>query len=178
LDDVFIELASRWDSLSTNTQRYIATIAAGSRQQSRFIAMMSDYARTQELVSKAQTASGASAKQFAKTMEGIDAKINQLTNAWNTFLLSIANSDLIKTGTEILAGLINGINGFTDALGKFSGVAKIMLVVGALYLADKALKAFIIGFGQSKSVLGAFGGMGKTIFGSMREDINKTSISF
>jgi TP901 family phage tail tape measure protein len=46
LDDVFLELAEKWDGLSTNTQRYIATIAAGSRQQSRFIAMMSDYGRT------------------------------------------------------------------------------------------------------------------------------------
>jgi hypothetical protein len=31
LDDVFMELSSRWDSLDKNTQRYIATIAAGSR---------------------------------------------------------------------------------------------------------------------------------------------------
>jgi TP901 family phage tail tape measure protein len=46
LDEVFLELSSKWDGLEKNTQRYIATIAAGSRQQSRFIAMMSDYART------------------------------------------------------------------------------------------------------------------------------------
>ena len=32
LDDVFLELAQRWDSLSRNQQRYIATTAAGSRQ--------------------------------------------------------------------------------------------------------------------------------------------------
>lgn len=31
LDDVFIELAQRWNSLSRNQQRYIATTAAGSR---------------------------------------------------------------------------------------------------------------------------------------------------
>ena len=53
LDDVFLEIAQKWDSLDTNTQRYIATMAAGSRQQSRFIAMMSDYDRTMELVSAA-----------------------------------------------------------------------------------------------------------------------------
>jgi hypothetical protein len=41
-----MELSQKWNTLDTNTQRYIATIAAGSRQQSRFIAMMSDYART------------------------------------------------------------------------------------------------------------------------------------
>jgi hypothetical protein len=35
-------------------------MAAGSRQQSRFIAMMSDYERTVELVDEAQNSSGAS----------------------------------------------------------------------------------------------------------------------
>jgi hypothetical protein len=60
LDDVFLELSSKWDTLDTNTQRYIATIAAGSRQQSRFIAMMSDYGRTQELVTAANNSAGAS----------------------------------------------------------------------------------------------------------------------
>jgi hypothetical protein len=33
LDDVFLELAEKWDTLDRNTQRYIATTAAGSRQQ-------------------------------------------------------------------------------------------------------------------------------------------------
>jgi len=32
LDEIFIELASKWDSLDLLTQRYIATMAAGSRQ--------------------------------------------------------------------------------------------------------------------------------------------------
>lgn len=32
LDDVFNELASKWDDLDRNTQRYIATTAAGSRR--------------------------------------------------------------------------------------------------------------------------------------------------
>jgi hypothetical protein len=35
-------------------------MAAGSRQQSRFIAMMSDYGRTTELVGQAQNSAGAS----------------------------------------------------------------------------------------------------------------------
>jgi TP901 family phage tail tape measure protein len=60
LDEVFLELSSKWNTLDTNTQRYIATIAAGSRQQSRFIAMMSNYERTMELVNAANTSAGAS----------------------------------------------------------------------------------------------------------------------
>jgi TP901 family phage tail tape measure protein len=50
LDDVFFELGKKWNSLDRNAQRYVATIAAGSRQQSRFIALMENYERTMELV--------------------------------------------------------------------------------------------------------------------------------
>ena len=32
LDDVFLDLAKRWDSLTVNQQRYVATMAAGSRR--------------------------------------------------------------------------------------------------------------------------------------------------
>jgi hypothetical protein len=60
IDDIFLELASKWDTLDLATQRYIATTAAGSRQQSRFIAMMSDYERTMELVGAANNSAGAS----------------------------------------------------------------------------------------------------------------------
>jgi TP901 family phage tail tape measure protein len=60
IDDIFLELASKWDSLDLATQRYIATTAAGSRQQSRFIAMMSNYDRTMELVNAANNSAGAS----------------------------------------------------------------------------------------------------------------------
>ena len=60
LDDVFLELSEKWNTLDRNSQRYIATIAAGSRQQSRFIAMMSDYDRTMELVNAANNSAGAS----------------------------------------------------------------------------------------------------------------------
>lgn len=143
LDDVFLELASKWDGLDTNTQRYIATIAAGSRQQSRFIAMMSDYGRTQELVTAANSAAGASNEQFGKTMDGIEAKLNKLKTAWDNFVMDITNSELLKAGVDLLTWFIEKIDWLTDLLGNFSGGAKIALIVGALMLADKALKIFL-----------------------------------
>jgi TP901 family phage tail tape measure protein len=60
LDSVLLKLAKKWETLDFETQRYIATTAAGSRQQSRFIAMMSDYERTMELVDAANNSAGAS----------------------------------------------------------------------------------------------------------------------
>ena len=117
LDDVFLDIAKKWNSLDTNTQRYIATMAAGSRQQSRFIAMMSDYERTMELVNAANNSAGASQKQFEKTLDSLDAKLNRLKNSWDTFVQGLANSSFIKTSVDALTFLLNILNKITDILG-------------------------------------------------------------
>ena len=128
LDDVFLELSSKWNGLDIMTQRYVATMAAGSRQQSRFIAMMQDYDRTIELVDAAYSSSGASQKQFEKTQDSLESKINKLKNAWNEFLMGISNSKVIKAGVDALTGLLNIINKLTGN----NGLAKLAVAIGAL----------------------------------------------
>ena len=110
LDDVFLDLAKRWDSLTVNQQRYVATMAAGSRQQSRFIAMMSNYDRTVELVNAAYNSAGSSQEQFEKTTESLESKINRLHNAWQEFTMNLSNSAIIKGAVDMLTGLLNIIN--------------------------------------------------------------------
>ena len=135
LDDVFLELSSKWDGLDKNTQRYIATIAAGSRQQSRFIAMMSDYARTQELVTSANNSAGASSRQFEKTAESLQFKINKLKNAWHEFTMGIMESDLVKFGVDILTKFLEIVNKITSAFGGFAGsITKIGSIIAMFKL--------------------------------------------
>lgn len=110
LDDVFLDLAKRWDSLTVNQQRYVATMAAGSRQQSRFIAMMSNYDRTVELVNAAYNSAGSSQEQFEKTTESLESKINRLHNAWQEFTMNLSNSAIIKGAVDLLTGFLNIIN--------------------------------------------------------------------
>jgi TP901 family phage tail tape measure protein len=144
LDEVFLELSSKWDSLDTNTQRYIATIAAGSRQQSRFIAMMSDYSRTQELVAAANTSAGASNEQFEKTMDSLETKLTQLKNSWDTFTMSLMDNKAIKVGVDLLTEIMNTVNGAVELFDKIGlgGPASVGLVIGALVLGTKTLSAF------------------------------------
>ena len=124
LDDIFMELASKWDDLTSLQQRYIATQAAGSRQQSRFIALMQDYARTQELVGKAYNSEGASAHQFEKTQESLESKLNRLSNAWNEFLMGLSNSTVVKGFVDGLTTLLNIVNNLTSAFG--DGIGSIL----------------------------------------------------
>ena len=133
LDDVFIELASRWDSLDTMQQRYIATQAAGSRQQSRFLAMMNDYEGLQETLGYAMDSEGASQEQFNKTLDSLASKLNNLSNAWTRFSTGIMNYDFIKGAVDILTDVLNVVNDITDLLGsKGSSISKILLTYGAL----------------------------------------------
>lgn len=135
IDDIFLELASKWDTLDISTQRYIATIAAGSRQQSRFIAMMQNYDRTMELVNAANNSAGASQKQFEKTQDSLEAKINKLKNAWQEFAMGIANNQLIKGGISLLTNIITVINKLTGSLGDAgSAFARLGLIIGTIKL--------------------------------------------
>lgn len=151
LDEVFMELASKWDTLDLATQRYIATQAAGSRQQSRFIAMMNDYERTVELATAARDSEGSSEEQFGKTLDSMEAKTNKMKNAWQEFTLSIMDSDTLKDGVDALTTILQLINNITDALGgKSSGALKIGTALGLGVLGKKTLSGLMqLGHAQS-----------------------------
>jgi hypothetical protein len=118
-------------------------MAAGSRQQSRFIAMMSNYDRTMELVNAATNSAGSSQRQFEKTTESLESKLNRLSNAWDSFTMGLANSEVIKFFVDLLTGLITTVNNLTDLLpGAGSGIAKLLLTIGSL----KAGAAIFDGF--------------------------------
>lgn len=143
LDDVFLDLASKWDSLSTNQQRYVATMAAGSRQQSRFIAMMSDYDRTIELVDAAYNSAGSSQEQFEKTVESLESKLNRLHNAWQGFTMGIANNAIIKTSIDLLTKFVSVINKVTEVGGEATSlIGKLGVSFAAFKIGGNGLDAF------------------------------------
>lgn len=166
LDDVFIELSSHWAELDTLTQRYIATQAAGSRQQSRFLAMISDYDSLMETLGYGLDAAGANNEQFGKTLDSLESKLNGLSNAWTEFTTGIANQSVIKGAVDILTGLINAVNNLTGALGEGgSAISKALLLYGALKVTGGALGSILSNIGMNVAGLGEDGTTLATIFG-------------
>lgn len=152
LDDVFLELAKKWDTLDLMQQRYVATTAAGSRQQSRFIAMMDNYDRTMELVDAANNSAGASNEQFSKTVDSLESKLNKLSNAWNEFTMGLANSTVIKTGVDMLTTLLELVNNITGAFGDgVGGVLKFGAAIGGIKLGKNLVNK---GFSKIGTALG------------------------
>lgn len=130
LDEILYQLSQRWDTLDVTVQRYIATQAAGSRQQSRFIALMQNNARLTELMNAAKDSKGSAEGQFEKTLDSLDAKVNKLRDAWEEFLMGIANSDLIKGSIDLLTKLLEVINKLTKGTGGLDSAFMKLAVVG------------------------------------------------
>ena len=80
-EDVLDDLGKKWDTLDKNQQAAVAKALAGTRQQSRLIAMMSDYERVTELQEIAARSAGATAAQAGVYLEGIEAALNKITIA-------------------------------------------------------------------------------------------------
>lgn len=102
LETVLTEVGTKWDTLNKNQQANVAVALAGTRQQSRLIAMMQDFDRTLELVDISANSYGATMAQSAKYMEGLEAKMTLLTNAWQKFTISLVNSDLVINGVGLI----------------------------------------------------------------------------
>lgn len=136
LDDVFLELSKKWNTLDRNTQRYIATTAAGSRQQSRFIAMMENYDRTLELIDAAQNSAGKANEQYSKYADTVENKVIQLQNSWEQLKISILGDDLFK-------GLVSKAKQALDALSSLQKRIGTGGLIGVIALLGKALKTVL-----------------------------------
>ena len=131
LEDVFAELGPKWQSLDRNTQAYIGTIVAGTRQQSRFITLMQNWDRVLDLADQSANSAGQQALMHAKAMDSIESKLQQFKVAWQEFVSNLASSDLFK-------GLITGV---TKLLEVFSGGNQpIILLSTAIGLLSTKLK--------------------------------------
>ena len=127
-DDVIFELSKKWDSLDKNTQRYIATIMAGNRQQSRFIALVDNWERLDEVSKAAADSADAGLLQYAKTLDSLETKLNQLSNTFQAFYMEIINGEVVKGFVDILN---NAVTSFAR-LGPIIGGLKLVKLISQI----------------------------------------------
>lgn len=109
-EEVLDELGKKWDTLNKNQQAALAKALAGTRQQSRLIAMMDDYERVIELQEIAERSTGATSAQAGVYLEGMEASLNKIQVAWEKIIMTITNS-------EVLIGVIGTIGDVLSNIG-------------------------------------------------------------
>lgn len=91
---------------------------------------MQNNARLTELMNAAKDSKGSAEGQFEKTLDSLEAKVNKLRDAWEEFLMGIANSDLIKGSIDLLTKLLEVINKLTKGTGGLDSAFMKLAVVG------------------------------------------------
>jgi TP901 family phage tail tape measure protein len=95
MGDVLTELGYKFEGLSRNQQAYIATALAGTRQQSRLLAVLQSFDRTMELVETSTEAAGATLAQHAEYSGGMEAANARLQTSFQQIITSLVDSDAV-----------------------------------------------------------------------------------
>lgn len=143
LGTVIDELGGKWDGLNKNQKSYLATTIAGTRQQSRFYALMNDYDRTLELVNEGTNSAGKASQQFALYQNSLTASTQRLENQWQKFYNSITSGD------TLLKGFYNTLTSIMTIVNKLG--PGLTLVLGGLGL--KGGRNLITSLAQSKTTV-------------------------
>lgn len=123
IGDVIMELSAKWDTLDTNTQKYIATMAAGTQQSSNFIALVGNYQSNVDNLAYAMDSAGAAEEQFQAVGNNLSAALQRLDNNFT----ALKTSFLEDTGA--LTAFINVLAGFVDILAKIPGPIKTITII-------------------------------------------------
>ena len=126
MSEVLEEIGWKWESLNTNQRASVAVALAGTRQQSRLLAVMQDFDRTMELVDISQESAGATTAQHVEHMKSMEAAMVGLQTAWQEFIRTISESELI---IDIVKGLSTILTGVSKAITSMGLAGKNMMII-------------------------------------------------
>ena len=174
LQDIMDDLGPMWKTLDRNHKAYIATVLAGNRQQSRFIALMDNYDRAMDLVNVSQNANGNTAKQLRAYNQGLEASFVRLNNAWQQFATNIADSSMIKRIIDMFSSLIELLNkipkGITSTVVPLLALTKVFTTLSKAGNLFKGFKTWSIEKLGLKDVSKDIGSLGNSF-----QEVGKTA---
>ena len=128
-------LAGVWDTLDTNSQKYIATTLAGTNQLNNFLALMNNFGHAVDATNTALESQGSAMDENAAYMESLESKLNALKEAWQELSNTIVDSELVKMVLDFATAVLQLAN--TD-IGKF--VSQFLLLTGVGWGASQLLR--------------------------------------
>ena len=148
--EVILELSEAWDTLDSRQQRYIATQMAGNRQQSRFLALVSNEAELRRNLEIAENSEGTGSEQALKYLDSLEAKLNQVQTAWQEFYTTIGIEEAWKGFLDNATQVLNTLNGLPKAFNKIpiAAIGAIATIINAV----KTLGTAALG-GLSKMII-------------------------
>lgn len=138
--DILKDLASQWDTLSTDQQKYIALTSAGARQTQNFVALMENFSVAIDATATAYASAGSAAKENERVMDSISKKVEILKSEFQQLVLGEGGlQNFAKTILDIGIALLKFAN--SDVGHVVNGIAILLASVALLHAALNLLTA-------------------------------------
>lgn len=127
-EGVLDDIAKKWKTLDSNSQKAVATATAGTYQYNKFIAAMDNWDKVEKLTDVAYNSEGTAQKKFEDNyLNSLEAKTNQLKSSLEGLSTSLISDDMYAgflDGSKAIVDFIDKTNllkGALAGLGTFGG---------------------------------------------------------
>lgn len=157
-EEVLDEVAAKWDDFASPEQSKIATAIAGVRQQENFRALMNNYDEVGRLAQVAANSTGSASKRMEIYLDSVEAKTNNLKNAWEGFVMSLNQSESWKSVLDTLTKLLEQMQ-YVD----WETIGKVLTLFASLFIGSKIAGGIAKTVSALKAAEGAAATLGITL---------------
>lgn len=93
-------------------------------------AILSDWSSFEKMESLYSQGSGSALQEAEKSANNLSGSLEKLSNDWTSFVQNIVNSDGLKTGVNLLDGLLKRVTSLSDGLNSLGSFGTIGTLVG------------------------------------------------
>lgn len=127
-EGVLDDIAKKWKTLDSNSQKAVATATDGTYQYNKFIAAMDNWDKVEKLTNVAYNSEGTAQKKFQDNyLNSLEAKTNQLKSSLEGLSTSLISDDMYAgflDGSKAIVDFVDKTNllkGALAGLGTFGG---------------------------------------------------------
>lgn len=135
--DVLDEVSSKWSSYGSVAQHAIATAFSGTRQQEKFMVLMSGYDDALKYMEVAANSAGTAVEKYGAYSDGIESHTKKFQASFEAFSQSVMNSDLVSGTFDAGSGILGFLTTLNEKFGALPNLTA--LTAGIMGFTQKGL---------------------------------------
>ena len=123
--EVLDEVGAKWDGYNEVQKHAIATAIAGTRQQEKFLTLMSNYGAALGYAEIAANSAGTAIDKYGAYTEGVTGKLQELKATFEEFSLTAMDSDFLTQFFDLAIDIVDigsGVMALADKVGGLNTV--------------------------------------------------------
>ena len=127
--EVLDEVGAKWDGYNEVQKHAIATAIAGTRQQEKFLTLMSNYGTALGYAETAANSAGTAVNKYGAYTEGVTGKLEELKATFEELSLTVLDSDFLSQAFDYGIQFVELTQDIFDILDRLGGLKSMLPVV-------------------------------------------------